>query len=618
MKKLFCVLALCLLSASVFAQSEETVVVAEEIDVDIPVSDFSAMNDTEYSAEEIRAVMPLDFTDIFTSNGFFTHDNGAYGLQTSPSIRGFTGASVRVIMNGVCVNNPQLGTFDFTSISPYSFSSVSLVKGGFSDSTRDMDAVGGTIYLSTAAPIDGKRSLFFDNFALTYFNKDHVVDTYGSSSVLSFPLPYSKLTFSSKFTQAENAHWYKTGDEWKTRENSSVQDESLSLDWHFCKDDFDSDTFVQFYYGDKNTPGSISFPSHGKQIDLNLRAVEDFSWKIGSFLISGTTSYNLGRQKYDTGVLSVHLLNEFSQYLSGKWSSENLSEEVGLTFKVSCIDSTDSGSHIQFPLSASSLTKWMITPSQGLSVNLGVKYSHPNFAFIPKLGYELTFADTGSLYANIYTMDRFPTINDLYWPEDAYSCGNPDLKPEHGYGFEVGYKSSDDFIVPFSATLYSNYYEDMIDWAPRTEDYKYVPSNVDAVLYLGGELSVSKYLFDNALLIKGGYSFTWTSQIEDGKITNKQLSYKPMHSGSVSLTYSTNLIDSTLSLSCMGKRPVDDANTTYLDPYFLLDISLAYNGFDMLTPYIVAKNLLNATYETVAGYPSESPSLRLGVKISLD
>ncbi len=613
MKRLFLALAFSVFAGAVFAQSDDSVVRAEDVELDIPVSDFSALNDTVYTAEEIAKSEPLNLTDVFSSNGFFTRDYGSYGLEGKPVIRGFSNATVRVMLNGVCTNSPQLGTFDFTSISPFSFSTVSLVKGGFSDSTRDIDAVGGTIYLSTAAPIDDEKSLVFDTFALTYFNKNHVVDTFGTSALLSLPLPYSKLTFASKFTQAENAHWYKYEGEWHERVGSEVQDESFSLDWHFRKGSFDSDSFVQFYYGDKSTPGSVSWPGSGKQIDLDFRAIEDFSWEIGSFLISGTTSYLLMRQSYESSSeSSLHWNHEFSQYLSGKWSSEKLSEELGLTFKFSSVDSTNSGIHIQLPLSVSSLTKWMFTSRQGLSLNLGFKYCHPNYSFLPKLGYELTFKDEGSFYANIYTMSLFPTVNDLYWE----GSGNPDLIPEHGYGAEIGYKSSEAFIIPFKASIYSNYYKDKIEWSPiYPGSYVWIPMNVSAAVYFGGELSVSKALFNDSLLLKGNYSFIWASAIEDGKVSKNQLAYTPMHSGSVSVAYTTDLLDTSLSLSCVGKRPVSPDE--FLDPYFLLDFSLSYTGFEMVTPYLIAKNLLNATYETTKDYPCASPSLRLGVRVDL-
>ena len=41
---------------------------------------------------------------------------GDYGLEQKPSIRGFTDETVRVVIDGVCMNNHQTGTFDFSTI----------------------------------------------------------------------------------------------------------------------------------------------------------------------------------------------------------------------------------------------------------------------------------------------------------------------------------------------------------------------------------------------------------------------------------------------------------------------------------------------------------------------
>ena len=71
MKRLFLALAFSVFAGAVFAQSDDSVVIAEDVELDIPVSDFSALNDTVYTAEEIAKSEPLNLTDVFLKFPFY-------------------------------------------------------------------------------------------------------------------------------------------------------------------------------------------------------------------------------------------------------------------------------------------------------------------------------------------------------------------------------------------------------------------------------------------------------------------------------------------------------------------------------------------------------------------
>ena len=50
-------------------------------------------------------------------------------LESKPSLRGFTDETVRVVIDGVCVNNAQYGTFDFSSISLENIEKIEQIIG---------------------------------------------------------------------------------------------------------------------------------------------------------------------------------------------------------------------------------------------------------------------------------------------------------------------------------------------------------------------------------------------------------------------------------------------------------------------------------------------------------
>ena len=74
---------------------------------------------------------------------------GAYGLESKPSIRGFTDETVRVVIDGICVNNAQYGTFDFSAIDISAIEKIEIIRGGFTEGVEDEGAVGGVIYITT-------------------------------------------------------------------------------------------------------------------------------------------------------------------------------------------------------------------------------------------------------------------------------------------------------------------------------------------------------------------------------------------------------------------------------------------------------------------------------------
>ncbi len=103
---------------------------------------------------------------------------------------------------------------------------------------------------------------------------------------------------------------------------------------------------------------------------------------------------------------------------------------------------------------------------------------------------------------------RLPAFNDLYWPEDNYSSGNPNLIPERGenYLFSLGIKPAKNLKIDLNA--FHKRVENLISWAPLGEMNEYgsprwTPSNINHFRSNGLEMelsySVSKIIFEGDL-----------------------------------------------------------------------------------------------------------------------
>lgn len=127
------------------SQTENTMFLPE-ITTYIP---SSLENKITIKSEQIQKQHYQNILQLLSENSVQILSYGDYGLEQKPSIRGFTDETVRVVIDGVCMNNPQTGTFDFSSININNIEEISIIKGGYNEGTEDEGAVGGVIYITT-------------------------------------------------------------------------------------------------------------------------------------------------------------------------------------------------------------------------------------------------------------------------------------------------------------------------------------------------------------------------------------------------------------------------------------------------------------------------------------
>src|SRR5574344_292760 len=250
----FIVLSLCspLFSQETYDEDDESLTILPHLYtyLDAPVAEQREV----YTHEDIEKLHVESVPELIASSGTQMLSYGAYGMQSAPSIRGFTGSTVRVVIDGVCVNSAQNGTFDFTSINIDDVEKIEIVRGGFTESVSGEGAVGGVVYITTK-----KQSLSSqfssDVFTKTFFNKSIPFDTEGAS--FSFSVRTGENTFiktNAKGTFAKNEFPFVAYDNSvKYRKNSSVYDGNGSIQLsHFFGYGNSWNVDESFYVGNKN------------------------------------------------------------------------------------------------------------------------------------------------------------------------------------------------------------------------------------------------------------------------------------------------------------------------------------------------------------------------------
>ena len=224
-----------------------------------------------FTSEEIEELQVQDLPSLMVAAGVQILSYGPYGLEQKPSIRGFTDETVRVIIDGICVNNAQYGTFDFSSINIDDIEKIEIVRGGFTEGVSDEGAVGGAIYITTKKQSLGHH-FYFDSKFSSFFNLNVPVDSFSQTIKYNGQLSdrdFFKASFKGTF--AANKYLFK---DYKNRivqqENAQVLDGNSTINYlHFFGG---GNTFAVnnlFYAGNKNTPGAANSNNFGNQKDFD-------------------------------------------------------------------------------------------------------------------------------------------------------------------------------------------------------------------------------------------------------------------------------------------------------------------------------------------------------------
>lgn len=565
-------------------------------------------NKITYTEEEIQQKNLQDLPQLLQTAGIQVLSYGPYGLEQKPSIRGFTDETVRVLIDGICVNNPQTGTFDFSTLSLDSIEKIEIIKGGFTEGTDDEDAVGGVIYITTKKQVI-ESTLSADTSLTTYFKSETPVDTISQS--LSFSTPLSDNLFINTNAKATFAHN-------NFRENpANVHDAHANLQLTDYFGNGNSITLSDiFYAGYKKIPGPRYSQNHGNQKDYNNNlSLSLFTPSLSPYFTLKNSIYWLSNTRFysDTIENSAHYINSLKYNLTADFISfRNIKETAGITFDYTNLNSTNDGIHNQFAGVFKETTKITLSPIFSLSLPIAIKFTGSNTGFTPKAAISANLEPI-NITLSTYRMLQFPTMDDLYWQGIGYH-GNPDLIPEDGLGTDFSVSLKKPFFC-ISSTIFANYYQNKIQWAANKNN-DWTPQNLASAFYFGVDLSSNISLFNDILCFEfqGEYLYTKLLDKSNEMTYGKKIMWTPDFTASLTATLTLDFLRLILTTNYTGKRYISNLNLSYLKPYTLLNISTEFTKTKYLTPYITINNVLNTRYQSIDNYPMPEISITLGIK----
>jgi vitamin B12 transporter len=578
--------------------------------IDAPVAEQRIV----FTHNDIEKLHVESVPKLLESAGIQILSYGAYGNQSAPSIRGFTGSTVKVVIDGVCVNSAQNGAFDFTSLNSDNIEKIEVVRGGFTEDVSGEGAAGGVVYITTKKQTLG-NNFSADLSAKTYFSAATPLDTV--STAFGYSGQFGENTFfktNMKGTFARNAFPFTAYNgllKFRT-DNQVIDGTTDSQLTHFFGNGNSWYAGVSTYDGYKHIPGTETSATPGIQQDYNNRLAAGFSLPAVSnqFKIDGTAAWQSNNQLYDDAAeSSTHLLNNVSYTGTAKWyGSDRISQSFGTAVTASFLDSTNDGRRSLFSGYVKETTKLYAGKIFSCSIPFSLAFSGQNAAFLPKLGLRADLHHV-SFMLDGYRLCLFPDMNQLYWKDSGNASGNPDLKPEDGWGGELAC-SVHDVLIPFSVCIFSNYYFNKIQW--QSGGGKWKPVNVASAFYLGCDVNAAVTLF-SCITIKGSWEWLYNRLLAEGVTYGKMIMYTPDNVASFSITYDKAPVMTAVEVQYMGLRYTDNTNLFYLEPYILLNVVASVQAGKYISPYIRVDNILNTDYESEPGYPMPGISLECGV-----
>ena len=587
--------------------------------VDVPV------NTTVISAEKIADRHYLDVADVLKDvPGATVMDTGVGAYEKKVVLNG--DERVLVLVDGKRVNI-DMGTMSRASYDLNQMPDVSLIERievvkGHGGALYGSDAVGGVINIITKKMDHsyGKVSMGFGSHQARDAKAMYTIKE-GKTGVMVAASKYKQGYHEYKDAKTEaNKRWPAAS----TYENEKV---SVKL-----SQELSETSNLELGYDFSKFEGVRSYSTKAKSASFSNKKTNDFYAK-----------YNWTVNDKDQGFIQLYR-NKYDYYNAGDMYetdtgfeaqqnitlSDNNRLVVGASYrKAKALNATSYTAEKSINNKAVFVSdQWEFAPSWTLDA--GVRYDKHSTAGSKttwSAGLNKKFDENSHAYFNWGQVFKAPTLDDLYYYSYYYddrnkytyeSYGNPNLKPEKGDTWTIGYGTKIADKTSVNISYFQSKLEDAIDWDTTNSDNASVSivRNVDKQKKNGMELSVAHELNDNWDL-EASYTYIRVKNNEHGSGYVRDANYIP-NMYRFGVRYHDDLWNADLFLR--GGSGAD--KSAYVDSkYMTLDMSVAYKATKDLSFYAKGYNLFNKAYAESAGvnggtytYPAQGRRFIIGAE----
>ncbi len=568
---------------------------------------------------------------------------GGPGLQASAFVRGGDSRYVRVLIDGVPVNQPG-GAFDLGDALPFELERLEVVRGAAS-SLYGTDALAGVIQLVTRRAQPGsKPSLRAEAEGGSFDWRRGQAGLSAAHGPLRFDVGLQHLATDNE--QPNSA----------LRHNVGAASVGLDLGRHTS-----ARLVARVSDSRVGTPGPTAFgradlEERFERTDVTLGAQARVAFERGAYAlhVGYATTDQLTRDRGDSGAyvpsfgtrMGLFSLSDFVDPLGFRNDTERLS--VGHQFDLSVGTRQLVTIGIDVERETGTLGSAGQTPLQPERTNSGVYVQdrlvlgtrafltlgarlerNDSFGWqaVPRAALALRLregSDATTLKASAGAGIKEPSFFESFGVS-FFARGNPDLKPERSRTFDLGVEQRLwAGRLRAEATFFQHTYLDQI--AYRTLDFEtfegsYV--NLGEARARGLELQATAapaqgVTIDAAYTLLDGEIVVSTSDFDPVYAAGQALLRRPRHQLSLGLQAQVRQLGLGATLVHVGRRADSDflgLGLTESAPYTRLDARARLRAGTRLEVFAVAENLLDRAYMDVLGYPALGRSLRAGLRL---
>lgn len=536
----------------------------------------------------------LSLPELLGFAGLNVNNYGPGGLSTL-AVRGMSASHTAIVWDEVNLQSPMNGQFNLSVVPACFFDRASIQFGG-SGVNYGSGSMTGIVHLGTANLFQQPNQLWIAPALGSFGNR---------SMSVGYKLGNHRLATSLKafLQQSDNDFPYKNTADFYQRTvrqtNAGLKQYGFFPQLAVRTSDrslLKASCWIQQYNKDIQTMMTSTTPNLSHQNDRNLWLNVQWKYVDSAYVLSVRNAYLYNQVLYTDAQQATtdnHSQSYIAELESRVWVCKNQWLQTGLNYTY---DKAFSGGYSKNPTRqrASLFMQYRVENiAHRLNVVLGCRQEYVS-SFIPLVyssGLEYKLNRHWRVTTNISRNYRIPTLNDLYWKEDAFARGNPSLKPEWGWSGEAGLHQQQtwgNIQIDASQMYFYNYIYNWIVWQPDALTGKWQPINKSQGKSQGIDLRL-KTSYESARIrwmLAATYQYTYARMLQsDGQWSNYPPDYVPAHRANINQMFSYRNFTVGYIHNFTGLR------------YSLGSRLPAFQVADLFWQYLIFKNQYKATLQ---------------------
>lgn len=569
---------------------------SEKRDVDVPASTtiLSTQDLKNTGAQNLQVALGRVPGLIYKT---FAPGGGAMGTMANEiAIRGVSNGTL-VMLNGTPMN--LRGKYFLDAIPVESVERVEIVKGGGSV-LYGSEAMGGVINIITKKEFSNSVSVGYGNYGQQKYSA-----TVGAGDLnIGYNLEkWGDVDTISRSHDKGDKHTDMTGSEKRNLFLNYKLNDNLNFLYNYYETNVRYDTWFDNAYKEVPKGGTLQqnreyvTKQNLVQLNYNDGSIKgNLYYNQNKLMADGFTNYKTDGFKsgkvYDTDEKN----RTYGADLQKEWKLNSKAQLIlGGSYKNEFYDDYDTqltDRHIyavygQYDHKFDEKNEFIFGARETWTTAGYRDQNYDNFSMSGQYLYKLTEND--SIYASVQQSFIMPTFSQMYGGSEQ-AISNPDLKPQKGTNYEIGYKKVTD-THSWKAAIYHIDIKDNITakWENDKSEYQYTNEDFKNT---GVELSCD-------ITCSNGFSYNWGVNYMDPKVKGTKKPYWDRKYGRWQLnggiTYTKDKWTSSLQGIYLAKR-VETPSSSHSfkeKPYFLTSLTTTYNADKQNSFTLTIDNILD-------------------------